>query len=375
MALAVLAMLAGARGASLSAGYLRRVTAPHDGFTRAFGAGWPAKIPPTLAPRLLKKRWTWQAPEAPEPRWTRDLAFWTIPGTGRRLLCDLWQPPEDVPPSGLAFIYLHGAGWHLGDKDLGTRFFFPHLAAQSHVVMDVAYRLCPETDLRGMVGDAKRAVVWMRRRAADYGVDPERIVIGGGSSGGHPALPAAYAPGSPAWSPQDLKGTVASVRAVISYYGPTDLNVYYEHAGAIYGLDQRDDEEGHPLAALLNNLAAAGVKKSDPRADPKTHFTQHEMMVNLLGGGPHEVPAMYELGSPNSHVGADSPPTLLLYGGHDSTTSAEAARSLHRKLAEKGVPAIYLEFPQTEHAFDIILPRFSPAAQAALYDTWIGFWP
>ena len=91
--------------------------------------------------------------------------------------------------------------------------------------------------------------------------------------------------------------------------------------------------------------------------------------MNLLGGGPHEVPAMYELGSPISHAGAGSPPTLFLYGGHDSTTSAEAARSLHRKLAEKGVPVIYLEFPQTEHAFDIILPRFSPAAQAALYDT------
>jgi acetyl esterase/lipase len=76
----------------------------------------------------------------------QNLPFATIPGSERQLLCDLWQPPENVPPSGLAFIYMHGSAWYLLDKDVGTRPFFSHLAAQGHVVMDVAYRLAPETD-------------------------------------------------------------------------------------------------------------------------------------------------------------------------------------------------------------------------------------
>jgi hypothetical protein len=35
-----LAIVAGAVGAALAADYVRRVTAPHDGFKRAFGADW-----------------------------------------------------------------------------------------------------------------------------------------------------------------------------------------------------------------------------------------------------------------------------------------------------------------------------------------------
>lgn len=55
-------------------------------------------------------------------------------------------------------MYLHGSAWYLLDKDYGTRPFSRHLAAQGHVIMDVAYRLCPEVDIYEMVGDVKRAV-------------------------------------------------------------------------------------------------------------------------------------------------------------------------------------------------------------------------
>ena len=48
---------------------------------------------------------------------------------------------------------------------------FRHLAAQGHVVMDVSYRLAPEADLLGMVGDVKRSVAWLKANAARYGVD------------------------------------------------------------------------------------------------------------------------------------------------------------------------------------------------------------
>ena len=62
------------------------------------------------------------------------------------------------------------------DKDFQTRPFFRHLVAQGHTVMDVAYRLCPEVDIYGMVGDVKRAIAWMKTNASRYGVNPEKIV-------------------------------------------------------------------------------------------------------------------------------------------------------------------------------------------------------
>ena len=46
----------------------------------------------------------------------------------------------------------------------------------------------PETGIEGMVGDVRRSVAWLKANALVYGVDPDRIVIGGGSAGGHIAL-------------------------------------------------------------------------------------------------------------------------------------------------------------------------------------------
>jgi acetyl esterase/lipase len=87
-------------------------------------------------------------------------------------------------------VYLHGSAWCMLDKDVGTRPLFRHLAAQGHV----AYWLFPETDLPGMVADAKRALAWMKHHAADLQVRPDRVVVAGGSAGGHLGLLAAYAP-------------------------------------------------------------------------------------------------------------------------------------------------------------------------------------
>lgn len=53
---------------------------------------------------------------------------------------------------------------------------------------------------------------------------------------------------------------------------------------------------------------------------------------------------------------------------NDCFQPAHLSRVLHHKLVESGVPALYVEFPQTEHGFDLLLPRYAPAAQSALYD-------
>ena len=91
------------------------------------------------------------------------------------------------------------------------------------------------------------------------------------------------------------------------------------------------------------------------------------MMSNLVGGSPDQVPETYDLASPITHAGRSSPPTLLLQGEHDSFQPARLSHALHRKLVGAGVPSVYVEFPQTEHAFDLSLSRYAPASQMALY--------
>jgi acetyl esterase/lipase len=72
--------------------------------------------------------------------------------------------------------------------------------------------------------------------------------------------------------------------------------------------------------------------------------------------------------SPTNHAGSGAPPTLLLQAGHDRIVPLETARNLHRRLAVAGVPLTCVEYPATEHAFDLVLPWFSPAAQAVWHD-------
>jgi acetyl esterase/lipase len=324
----------------------------HMDFENAFGADWSDQIRPEQTKHMVKKRWMWflKMKASPEPSWERDIPFWTIPATERELLCDIWSPAGGNV-SGLAFVYLHSSGWFVGDKNFGTKPFFRHLVDQGHTVMDVAYRLCPEVDIYGMIGDVKRAVAWMKTNASRYGVSPAKIVLGGGSAGAHLALLAGYAPEHPGLTPDDVLDADLSVCGIISYYGPSDLLVGYDP-----WIKANPNKNLPPLPIgkkLDSNMA--GMRYAG-------------RMDILLGGVPQDIPDTYHLASPTNHVRQGSPPTLLIQGDKDLLVAMDTTRALHKKLVESGVPAINAVLPWTDHAFDLILPQISPPAQSALYD-------
>lgn len=254
-------------GACWMTWYVWRCTRDHNGFDKAFGAGWNEQITPQQARHMVKRRWSLylKMESSPEPIWERDIPFWTIPGMDRQLLCDIWRP-ADGQISGLAYIFLHGSAWAIGDKDMYTRHFFRHLVAQGHTVMDIAYRFVPEVDIYGMVGDAKHAVAWMKANADRYGVDPEKIVLGGGSAGAHIGLLAGYTPEHPELTPPELQQGDLSVCGLLTYYPPTDL---------VEGSKGYNDERKDPVPV--------GTK-----ADPKNTFLYAGRLDILLGELPHK---------------------------------------------------------------------------------------
>jgi len=102
-------------------------------------------------------------------------------------------------------------------------------------------------------------------------------------------------------------------------------------------------------------------------AKMKKDMAQVGRLDTLLGGHLHEVPRVYELASPIAHVSADCPPTLLIQGEPDVFTPAAPTRVLYHSLVASGAPAVNIIYPMTQHAFDLILPKVSPPAHAALY--------
>ena len=354
---APLVVLAGLTAATLSAVYTQQVVASRGNFAQAFGANWQERIPSQLKGGMLAQRWTWNLPVAPGAHVERDLAFATVPGTDRKLLADVWSPSDGVVPSGLGFIYLHGGGYSAFDKGGPTEPWFRHLAAQGHVVMDVSYRLIPETNVPGMQDDVKRAIAWLKRNAGRYGVNPDHIVLGGGSAGSHLALLAAYTPDHPLFTPEDVRGVDLSVRGVVGYYNAGD---YRRESRAVVNQTALERTVAGLLTSFLERWTESKLPVDDTGDwDPQVFF----------GGRPDEWPELYRQISPIVHVGPDTPPTLQFVGEHDVYVSRSGAvPALHGKLQEAGVPSVYVKFPRTDHAFDMFFPEVSPAAQAAMYD-------
>ena len=99
--------------------------------------------------------------------------------------------PEDHDPasdSRPAAVFFFGGGWNGGNPTQ----FEPHtryLAGRGIVTFVADYRVKSRqgTTPRECVADGKSAVRWIRKNAQRLGVDPDRIVAGGGSAGGHVA--------------------------------------------------------------------------------------------------------------------------------------------------------------------------------------------
>ncbi len=363
------AMITGLVAATVGTYYIARVTADHDGFERAFGPDWEQRISPSAQRRMLQRRLSMRLPRGSEPSWERDVPFGIIPGTDRQLLADVWEPAAEVERSGTTIVYLYGGSWHFFDKDVLTRRFFRQLTAQGHVIVDAAHRSCPETDVIGMVGDVHRAVAWVKANAERLGVDPERVVVMGGSSGAHIALLAAYAPRDPKLVPAELQGADTSVMAVVSWYGIPEMASAFERWRAQTATTSTPGtwhrNEPSEAANFMNRLIFGRplTAAQSPPAPPV-----HQLIRNLLGDQSEDA-EMYDLASPIHHVSPSCPPTLMFQGTHDVVVPLEAARRLHRSLETARVPVVYVEYLWTEHAFDLMYPPLAnPAAKAALYD-------
>jgi acetyl esterase len=95
-----------------------------------------------------------------------------------------------------AVVFFFGGGWNGGSPQQ----FYPfaaYLAKRGMVAMSAEYRTKKShgVDPFTCVEDAKAAMRLVRERAADWGIDPQRIAAGGGSAGGHLAAATAFVPG------------------------------------------------------------------------------------------------------------------------------------------------------------------------------------
>lgn len=83
-----------------------------------------------------------------------------------------------------AVVWLHGGGGIMGDLDTEHPAAARLADGSDAVVISVGYRLAPEHPFPAALDDAYAVLVWAARNAAELGVDPDRIAVGGHSAGG-----------------------------------------------------------------------------------------------------------------------------------------------------------------------------------------------
>ena len=99
--------------------------------------------------------------------------------SGERL--DVWGTSEELRP---VFVFLHGGYWMALSRDVSS-FMARMLHEQGVATVVPDYTLAPKASLEEIVRQVRSAVAWVYRHGREHGLDPERIVVGGSSAGGH----------------------------------------------------------------------------------------------------------------------------------------------------------------------------------------------
>lgn len=247
-----------------------------------------------------------------------DIAFL---GADRGEKLDAYLPSAEFPRPRPAVIFIHGGGWSGGSKsDARSREFCTALAERGYVAFSIDYLLNKASkDEAGKTRfdsvawpqnflDCKTAVRFVRKHAAEFGVDPARIAVMGASAGAHLALLVGSTEDSDQWNKDGLYPEESNtVSAVIEFYGRCDVT-----------------------------------------QDRRPHFA---------GATPEETEANVIAASPLTHLTSGMPPVLAVQGAADTIVPVSYGRRLAARLKELDVPCEYIEIPGAEHSFGFTPPQ------------------
>lgn len=205
-------------------------------------------------------------------------------------------------------IYIHGGGWVAGTKDNATLEIIPYLEMGFSVV-NVGYRLAKVSPAPAAVEDCRLALRWVYKYAKEYGFDTTRIVITGGSAGGHLALmtgmlhPEAGFDAPMEWDqvPRNL-----ATAAIINFYGITDV------------------------------------------ADLLSGENRQQYAVSWIGSQENGVSVAKRV-SPLTYVRKGLPPILTIHGDRDQLVPYSHAVQLHQALSKAGGQNVLLTIPGGRH--------------------------
>jgi acetyl esterase/lipase len=178
----------------------------------------------------------------------------------------------------------------------------PLLNEKGFTVFAVRHGSSPRYPMSAIVSDVRRAVRFIRQHAGEYGVDPTRIGVYGGSAGGQLALLLGTTAdtGDPSASDAVLRES-NRVAAVVAFFPLTDLSRWA-------------NRRAFPATAALTEAEAAQY-------------------------------------SPIRFVSPGAAPSLIVHGDADTTVPMVEGETMHAALTKAGVSASFMRIAGAGHGF------------------------
>jgi acetyl esterase/lipase len=235
---------------------------------------------------------------------------------------DLYLPPATGKPSPV-IINIHGGGWSKGVKE--SQGGFSPFFKIGFAVANIEYRMTPQAKAPAAIQDTRCALIYLINNAKALNIDVNKIVIMGGSAGGHLALMGGLLANDNRFDNNCAGKQKVKVAAIIDKWGITDV---WDWA---YG----------------------------PRIKSKS-------AVNWLGDKSKDSVFAASV-SPMSYVSRNSPPVLIVHGDADPTVPYEQSVALHEKLKASGVTTKFITVEGGLHG------KFTKEKNAELSQAYVEF--
>lgn len=314
------------------------------------------------------------------------------PVTREAFAYDFFPATGDISSPAPLLVWVHGGAWRFGTNQAlrdtilrtpggeqpNTQALMRAAFQQAGwAVASINYRYSHQALFPGALHDVKEAVRFFRANAHEFGIDPQRIAVAGGSAGGHLSMMVAHtgdsAAGDPAFgdsasAPEHdeyFEGRAASaypshssqVAAAASFYGVSDLRtIFTDRPLAGYALDHPEDDGAewrllgstYPVPADVSTIDASKGERAVPGVCIERAQKNWERAHPIDAVRPQKRVNKIESASAQGASGGATP-LMLVHGISDSCVPYQQSVRVYQALRTRQVPTDLVLVPDAEH--------------------------
>lgn len=314
------------------------------------------------------------------------------PVTREAFAYDFFPATADASSPAPLLVWVHGGAWRFGTNQ-ALRYTILRTPAGEQpntqalmrtafqqagwAVASINYRYSHQALFPGALHDVKEAVRFFRANAHEFGIDPQRIAVAGGSAGGHLSMLVAHTGDSAAGNSvfgdsanapkhdEYFEGRAASaypshssqVAAGASFYGVSDLRtIFTDRPLAGYALDHPEDDGAewrllgstHPVPANVSTIDAAKGERAVPGVALERAKKNWERAHPIDAVRPQKrVNKIESACAPGVSGGATA--LMLVHGISDSCVPYQQSVRVYQALRTRQVPTDLVLVPDAEH--------------------------